>query len=231
MKGLLKKIATAAMISAAALTPNLKAGQMDLHKTYTPRHITLTQPDPHHYSDSWEVSAYVRNNTRDALNEGVIDYSDLLTQIADLPHNVSTYSDDGNDANNMSDFINGAKNDKLLGAGIGNLDNQGLGWDADVRDDGTVYFTHNGLIPGVTYVYWDDGLAKEVDLGIADSLLNGYTLGLDQNRTIEDMATAQRTAMNIYPADGYAVNVVPEPATAGLMLTGLAAIAASRKKE
>ena len=223
-KNTLRNIVTGTLIGAGALL-----GTVDKAEA-TPT-ISMRQFNPHPYSDTWEATAYIRNDTRDVLNEATLDYSDLLGQVANLPHNIATYSNDGDNSNNLSDFVAGATTDHLLGAGIGPLDNQKLGWYADIDETGNVNLTFDDLIPGITYVFWDDGRTKEVNLGIANTLLNGYSLELDQNRIISDMASAQRTSMNIYTDDGFAVNVVPEPTSAALMLTGLGALAAYRKKE
>ena len=223
-KNTLRNIVASTVIGAGALL-----GTAD--KAEATATISMQQFDPHPYSDTWDVTAYIRNDTGNVLNEAKLDYSDLLGQIANLPHNIATYSNDGNSSNNLSDFITGATTDHLLGAGIGPLDNQKLGWYADIDETGNVNVDKDDLIPGITYVYWDDGRTKEVNLDIAKTLLNGYSLELDQNRLIPNMASAQRTSMNIYTDDGFAVNVVPEPTSAALLLTGLGALATYRKKE
>lgn len=216
----LKTYGLAAALALGSLTGNADAAPM----------VTNEQQTPHHQAGAWDVSTYIGNFTRSDLNQAWLDYSDMLGQIADLPANVSRYSDDSNPSNNLTDFITGATSDHLIGADVGPLDGGDFGWSADLQNDGTIYVSADWLIPGVTFRRWQDQEKKEIELILADELLDGYDLALDPGRDIPDMATAQLNQLNVYQADGQAVNVVPEPVSGTLGLVGLAGLAARRRK-
>ena len=193
---------------------------------------TSFENGPTTIGSTWNIPLRWENNDGVTYTEFGLAFTDPaldpLYQIANLSENITLYSNDGDDSNNLSDYLAAAQGNTLYFV----LDSLGVDnkWNSvftEVSGNTRLSVTPSGLGPEA----FDSSDYALGFIQIDQSDLHGYSIVLSENPDdAENLAFAISGASTI-SSDGFGYQVVPEPTQFGLILglIGLGLVSTRRK--